>query len=93
MWEKGKAFIIKAGTVIFICCAVIWFISNYNFSLQAVDAQDSILAAIGGLLVPIFAPIGIDSWQATAGTLSGLVAKENLVSTLAVLFQATGDGS
>ena len=93
MWEKGKAFIIKAGTIIFVCCAVIWFISGYNFSLQPVEADQSILAAISSALVPIFAPIGIDTWQATAGTISGLVAKENLVSTLAVLFQATGDGT
>ena len=47
MWEKGKGFIIKAGTIIFVCCAVIWFISGYNFSLQPVEADQSILAAIG----------------------------------------------
>ena len=93
MWEKAKAFIIKAGTIIFVCCAVIWFISGYNFSLEAVDADQSILASLGRLLIPIFAPIGIDTWQATAGTISGLVAKENLVSTLAVVFNASGDGT
>lgn len=93
MWEKARAFIIKAGTIIFVCCAVIWFVSGYNFSAQAVDADQSILASIGRLLIPIFAPIGIDTWQATAGTISGLVAKENLVSTLAVVFHSTGDGS
>lgn len=93
MWEKAKAFIIKAGTIIFVCSAVIWFISGYNWSLEAVDAEHSILAAVSGLIAPIFAPIGLGSWQATAGTISGLVAKENLVSVLAVIFHATGDGS
>ena len=93
MWEKAKAFIVKAGTVIFVCSAVIWFISSYNWSLDAVDPEHSILAAISSVIAPIFAPIGLGSWQATAGTISGLVAKENLVSVLAVIFHATGDGS
>lgn len=93
MWEKAKAFIIKAGTVIFVCSAVIWFISGYNWHLEAVDPEHSILAAIAGVIAPLFAPIGLGSWQATAGTISGLVAKENLVSVLAVIFHATGDGT
>ncbi|MDO4281575.1 MAG: ferrous iron transport protein B [Peptococcaceae bacterium] len=93
MWEKGKGFIIKAGTIIFVCSAVIWFVSGYNWTLQAVDPEDSILAAVAGVISPIFAPIGLGSWQATAGTISGLVAKENLVSVLAVIYHATGDGS
>lgn len=87
MWEKAKGFIVKAGTVIFVCSAVIWFISTYNWHLQAVDPDDSMLATISRVISPIFAPIGLGSWQATAGTLSGLVAKENLVSVLAVLFK------
>lgn len=93
MWEKAKAFIVKAGTVIFVCSAVIWFISGYDWRLNAVDPEYSILAAVSGLIAPIFAPIGLGSWQATAGTISGLVAKENLVSVLAVIFHATGDGT
>ncbi|MFM9412963.1 ferrous iron transport protein B [Peptococcus simiae] len=86
MWEKAKVFIYKAGTIIFICVVVIWFLSSYNFHLQAVDTDQSILATLGGFVAPIFAPLGWGTWQATAGAVSGLVAKENLVSTLGVLF-------
>lgn len=86
MWEKAKVFVYKAGTVIFVCVIAIWFMSKYNFHLQEVPESESILAAIGGIFAPLFAPLGWGSWQATAGALSGLVAKENLVSTLGVLY-------
>lgn len=88
MWEKARAFIIKAGTVILVCSAVIWLLSSYNFHFEAVDAEQSMLAAMSRVIAPIFAPIGLGSWQATAGTVSGLVAKENLVAVLGVLFGA-----
>lgn len=93
MWEKARAFIIKAGTVILVCSAVIWLLSSYNFHLEAVDADQSMLAAVAGVVAPIFAPIGLGAWQATAGALSGLVAKENLVAVLGVLFGAGADAN
>ena len=86
MWDRGKAFIIKAGTIIFVACAVIWFTSSFNWTLQMVDAQDSILASIGKVIAPIFAPLGFGNWQSAVATVSGLVAKENVVGTFGVLF-------
>lgn len=86
MWEKAKVFVYKAGTIIFVCVIVIWFLANYNFHLETVSTDHSILAALGGFVAPIFAPLGWGTWQAAAGAVSGLVAKENLVSTLGVLF-------
>ena len=86
MWERGKAFIIKAGTIIFVSCGVIWFLQSFNWSLQMVDAGDSILASLGNIIAPIFAPLGFGNWQATVATVTGLVAKENVVGTFGVLF-------
>ena len=86
MWEKGKAFIIKAGTIIFVSCGVIWFLQSFNWSLEMVDAGESILASIGNVIAPIFAPLGFGNWQSAISTVTGLVAKENLVGTFGVLF-------
>ena len=86
MWDRGKAFIIKAGTIIFVACAVIWFTSSFNWTLQMVDSQDSILASIGKVIAPIFAPLGFGNWQSAVSTVTGLVAKENVVGTFGVLF-------
>ena len=86
MWDRGKAFIIKAGTIIFVACAVIWFTSSFNWTLQMVDAPDSILASIGKVIAPIFAPLGFGNWQSAVSTVTGLVAKENVVATFGVLF-------
>lgn len=86
VWERAKAFIVKAGTIIFVSCAVIWFLQSFNWSLQMVDAEESILASIGRVIAPIFAPLGFGTWQAAVGAVTGLVAKENVVATLAVLY-------
>lgn len=86
MWEKGKAFIIKAGTIIFVSCGVVWFLQSFNWSLEMVDAGESILASIGNIIAPIFAPLGFGNWQSAISTVTGLVAKENLVGTFGVLF-------
>ena len=86
MWERGKMFIIKAGTIIFVSCGVVWFLQSFNWSLEMVDAGDSILANIGNVIAPIFAPLGFGNWQASVATVTGLVAKENLVGTFGVLF-------
>lgn len=86
MWDRGKAFIVKAGTIIFVACAIIWFTSSFNWTLEMVEASDSILASIGKLIAPIFAPLGFGNWQSAVATVSGLVAKENVVGTFGVLF-------
>ena len=90
MWERGKAFIIKAGTVIFVACGVIWFLQNFGFTSggfgMVEDENMSMLAAIGGVIAPIFAPLGFGNWQAAVASVSGLVAKENVVGTFGVLF-------
>ena len=86
MWDRGKAFIIKAGTIIFVACAVIWFTSSFSWTLEMVDAQDSILASIGKVIAPIFTPLGFGNWQSAVSTLTGFVAKENVVGTFGVLF-------
>ena len=86
MWDRGKAFIIKAGTIIFVACAVIWFTSSFNWTLQMVDTPDSILASIGRVIAPIFAPLGFGNWQSAVATLTGFVAKENVVATFGVIF-------
>lgn len=90
MWERGKAFIIKAGTVIFVACGLIWFLQNFGFAAGGFGMVDdegaSMLAALGGLVAPIFAPLGFGNWQAAVASVSGLVAKENVVGTFGVLF-------
>lgn len=88
MWEKGKAFIIKAGTVIFIACAVIWFLQSFSFSFQYLEAEqinESMLAGVGEFLAPIFAPLGFGNWASSVAAVTGLVAKEVVVSTFAVI--------
>lgn len=93
MWERGKAFIIKAGTVIFVACGLIWFLSNFGFTSQGfglVEESKSILAAIGQVIAPLFAPLGFGNWRAAVATVSGLVAKENVVGTFGVLLGLGG---
>lgn len=86
MWDRLKAFVRKAGTIIFLSSIVIWFLSSFNFKLQMVDTQQSILSSLGKLIAPLFAPLGWGHWEATVGTITGLVAKENVVATLGILF-------
>lgn len=91
MWERGKSFIIKAGTIIFVASGVIWFLSNFSWSLDMVEGEGSILASIGTFIAPIFAPLGFGTWQSTVATITGLVAKENVVATFGILFGLGGD--
>lgn len=86
MWDRLKAFVRKAGTIIFLSSIVIWFLSSFNFQLQMVDTQQSILSSLGKLIAPLFAPLGWGHWEAAVGTITGLVAKENVVATLGILF-------
>jgi ferrous iron transport protein B len=88
MWEKGKSFIIKAGTIIFAACAVIWFLQSFSPSFAYLEPEQidkSILAAIGSLLAPIFAPLGFGNWAASVATITGFVAKELVVSTFSLV--------
>jgi len=86
VWERGKAFIYKAGTIIFVSCGVVWFLQSFNWSLEMVDAGESMLASMGNVIAPIFAPLGFGNWQSAVATVTGLVAKENVVGTFGVLF-------
>lgn len=90
MWERAWSFIKKAGTIIFLACVLIWFISSYGFVdgvFQAVEDQnDSILAVLGSAICWIFAPLGWGDWQAASATVTGLIAKENVVSTFGILY-------
>ena len=89
VWERAWAFIKKAGTVLFLACIVMWFISSYGFESGAFglveDANNSLIAAIGGVIAPLFIPLGFGTWQAVASSLSGFIAKESIVSTMSIL--------
>ena len=89
-WERGWSFIKRAGTVILLSSIVLWFFQGFGVvdgQFQMVeDNNTSLLAAVGGVVAPIFAPIGFGTWQATVATVTGLIAKENVVSTFGVLF-------
>jgi len=86
MWERGKSFIKKAGTVIFVASITIWFLSSFNWALEMVATGDSILASIGMIIAPLFTPLGFGNWEASVATITGLIAKETVVSTFGVLF-------
>ena len=86
MWDRAKAFVKKAGTIIFLSTVVIWFLQSFNWRFEMVDASESILASIGGVIAFLFAPLGWGDWRAAVAAVTGLVAKENVVSTFGVLF-------
>ncbi len=90
MWDKAKDFLIRAFTIIFIATLIIWFFQTFDFRLNVVsDSSQSILAEIGRLLAPIFAPLGFSDWRASTALITGFSAKEAVVSTLAVLTGAS----
>lgn len=95
VWERLKGFIIKAGTILFLACVVMWFLSGFGFGPDGFgmveDSNDSLLAAIGGIIAPLFAPLGFGEWQPVAASLSGFTAKEAIVSTMGVLANVAGD--
>lgn len=92
MLDKAKAFIVKATTIILVCNTIVWFAQTYSFSLHQVDdASLSILAVISSVIAPILIPLGFIGWQLTAATLTGFIAKENVVGTLAVILLASED--
>ncbi|MGT2722377.1 ferrous iron transport protein B [Streptococcus porcinus] len=85
-FSKAMSFVQRAGTIIFSLTVLIWFMSSYNFNLQAVSTQESILASLGRLFAWIFTPLGFGNWKATVATITGLVAKETVVATLGILY-------
>ena len=92
MWDKGKDFIQRAFTVIFIGTIIIWFLQSFNWSFDMVeDSSKSILAFLGSLIAPIFIPLGFNDWRASTALITGLTAKEAVVSTLSVLTGAVTD--
>ena len=95
VWERLKGFIIKAGTILFLACVVMWFLGGFGFTDggfgMVEDSADSLMAAIGGVIAPIFAPLGFGEWQPVAGSISGFTAKEAIVSTMGVLANVAGD--
>ncbi len=95
VWERLKGFIIKAGTILFLACVVMWFLGGFGFvdgSFGMVeDSADSLMALLGGIIAPIFIPLGFGSWQPVAASISGFTAKEAIVSTMGVLANVSGD--
>ena len=88
VWERVWSFLKKAGTILFVCCMVMWLLASFGFAdgkFGLVEQEQSLLAVIGGFISPVFAPLGFGSWQAVAASLSGFVAKEGIVSTMGVI--------
>ena len=94
MWQKAKDFITRAGTLIFLMSVVIWLLQNFTPALTvAQNAGESILGVIGTFIAPVFRPLGFGQWQESVALLTGLVAKEAVVSTMNVLYGAGGDSA
>lgn len=86
MWDRAKFFVKKAGTIILLAVVGVWFLSSFGWNLQMVDIEQSILASIGKVLAPIFAPLGWGQWKAAVASVTGLIAKENVVGTFGILY-------
>ena len=95
VWERLKGFIIKAGTILFLATVIMWILSSIGNTGSGIgfveDSNDSIMAILGGILAPIFAPLGFGKWQPVAASISGVSAKESIVSTMGVLANVAGD--
>lgn len=89
LWDKAKDFLQRAFTVIFVATIVIWFLQTFDFRLNIVeDSQHSMLAVVAGMLSPVFQPIGLNDWRISTALITGVMAKESVVSTLTILFGA-----
>ena len=87
LWEKAKDFLQRAFSVILVATIVVWFLRSFDFSLNLVsDAEDSILASVAGVLVPLFRPVGLGDWRVVTALICGFMAKESVVATLELLF-------
>lgn len=90
-FSKALSFVKRAGTIIFSLTVLIWFMSNYNFTLQVVDTESSILASLGKAVAWIFAPLGFGNWKATVAAVTGLAAKETVVATFGILYHDSSE--
>ncbi len=91
VWDKAKDFLTRAFTIIFVASVVIWFLQTFDFQLNVVaDSADSLLAGLGSLIAPLFAPLGFGDWRASTALVTGFIAKESVVSTLTVLLGSAG---
>jgi ferrous iron transport protein B len=97
MWERGWSFIKKAGTIILLSTIFVWFASFFGFTdegfkmLSEEELDLSVLARLGGVIAPLFAPLGFGNWQAAVSSITGLVAKENIVGTMGILYGGAGN--
>ena len=90
IWEKAKDFIQKAFTIIFAATLIVWFLQNFDAGLNLVTSTDqSLLAKIGSIVAPLFAPLGFGDWRVSTALITGFMAKESVVSTLSILFGST----
>lgn len=90
LWEKAKDFLQKAFSIIFIATILIWFMQNFDIRLNVVaDSRQSILAVLAGLITPLFKPLGFGDWRLVTAILTGVMAKESVVSTISILFGST----
>lgn len=91
VWERVKGFMIKAGTIIFTACVVLWFLMNSNFKFELVDLEESILKTVGEAIAFIFAPLGFGTWQGAVASVSAEIAKEQATATLGMLAHAASE--
>lgn len=91
MWDKGKDFLERAFTVIFVGTIIVWFLQSFDLTLNMVeDSKDSILALLGGWIAPLFSPLGFGDWKMSTALICGFMAKESVVATLSVLYGSVG---
>lgn len=91
MWDKGKDFLQRAFTVIFVGTIIVWFLQSFDLTLNMVeDSKDSILALLGGWIAPLFSPLGFGDWKMSTALICGFMAKESVVATLSVLYGSVG---
>lgn len=90
MWDRGKEFIIKAGTIIFVASALIWLLQSFDWSFRLVldNPESSILGTLGLFFAPIFSPLGFGNWESTVAVLTSFAAKENVISTFGIIFSS-----
>lgn len=93
VWERVRDFLVRAGTVLMGASILIWFLQSFNFSLQMVESDESILASIGMLIAPVFTLCGFGDWRASVSLVTGIAAKESVASTMAVLYGGSLTGA
>ena len=94
LWDKAKDFLQRAFSVILVATIIIWFLQSFDCRLNMVsDSQNSIMAALAGIMVPIFQPLGIGDWRICTSLISGFMAKESVVSTMEILFAGNVEGA